>query len=72
MDKDKTLCASGTGRDNIPELEKSGDRRAETYVVRLQRIELEGLGKTCLTGTTGLQTLGECYGWSEGGFGVTI
>lgn len=59
VDKDKTLCASLTGRDNIPKLEKVwGQTDRDTCVVKLQRQALEGLGRTCLTGTTGLQTLG--------------
>lgn len=70
-DKDEPLCASVTGRDNIPKLEKTlGDRRTETHV--FQRQALEGLGRTCLTGTTGLQTLGVLWleerpCWCRGG-----
>lgn len=78
--KDKALCASVTGRDNIPKLEKVWGRTdRDTCVVKLQRQALEWLGKTCLTGTTGLQTLGVlwleerprwCWGGQTAGRGV--
>lgn len=70
VDKDKTLCASVTGRDNIPKLKKKtplgtdGQRHMCSKDKRLK--DLAGLASL---GQLGFRHW-ECYGWSKGHVGV--
>lgn len=71
MDKDKTLCASVTGRDNIPKVEKVfGQTDRDTCAVGLQRLAPERTWQDLPHWGNWAQTLGVCYGWRKGHAGV--
>lgn len=68
VDKDETLCASVTGRDNIPKVEKKvwGQTDRDTCSKDKRLKDLAGLA---WLGQLGYRHW-ECYGWSKGRAGV--